>query len=92
MTKMIRAGLQIKCNGKPEKEIALKTKQIKSHDILCKSLMMGEGGVGEGIYFSDWTLFFFLTDSTPIQRSTVIYKFGHLEITFSSDLVRTSIL
>lgn len=46
--KTVRAGLQIKCNGKPEKEIALKLKQIKSHHILCKSLMIGEGGVGRG--------------------------------------------
>lgn len=43
MTKMIGAGFQIKCNGKPEKEIALKMKLKRSKlslkYILCESLM-----------------------------------------------------
>lgn len=56
MTKMIRAGFQIKCNGKPEKEIALKMKlemkQIKSQVHLCKSLMIvGYGGKRKSILF-----------------------------------------
>lgn len=61
MTKMIRAGFQIKCNGKPEKEIALKMKlkmkQIKSQVHFCKSLMIV--GVEEGgrvFYFFECTI------------------------------------
>ena len=83
---MVRAGFQIKRNGKPGKEIAskmkLKMKQIKSQ---VYSMQVPDDCVEwreeEECFISLTVLFFFfLTNCMLIQRSKFIYKSGYLEI------------
>lgn len=85
MTKVIRAGFQIKRNGKPGKEIALKMKfKMKQIKTRVHSMQVPDDCGGwreEQEHFISLTvLFFFLTEPMPIQRSKVIYIFVYLEI------------